>query len=283
MTPARLLLVLKSRWLLVLLVWLGVITLVGLVTALQPRAYTATSVLLVDVKAADPLGTSPAQPGQADAYMAAQMDIIASERVARQVIAVQHLADDPAAGTAGNVADQRRQRWQSDTGGQGDYIAWLSEELRKNLEVRPAKESGVIRIFYTAPDREEAARMANAYVKAYSDTALQLRVEPARQHSNFFDERSRQLRERLEVAQARLSDYQRSNGPDRGGLRGSPGHRDHPAERAVHPADPAAGAGRRIQQPPGAGPLGRGPHARGDRQPEHRRPQRRAVAPAGPA
>lgn len=209
MTPARLLLVLKSRWVLVLLVWLGVITLVGLVTALQPRAYTATSVLLVDVKAADPLGTSPAQPGQADAYMAAQMDIIASERVARLVISDQHLADKPA---AGNVSDERRQRWQSDTGGQGDYIAWLSEELRKNLEVRPAKESGVIRIFYTAPDREEAARMANAYVKAYSDTALQLRVEPARQHSNFFDERSRQLRERLEVAQARLSDYQRSNG-----------------------------------------------------------------------
>jgi chain length determinant protein EpsF len=232
MTPARLLLVLKSRWVLVLLVWLAVIALVGLVTALQPRAYTATSVLLVDVKAADPLGTSPTQPGQADAYMAAQMDIILSERVARQVIAAQNLADGLAGNVPGNAAasaagvgagvaadkvparatDVYRQRWQSDTGGQGDYIAWLSDELRKNLEVRPAKESGVIRIFYTAPDREEAARMANAYVKAYSDTALQLRVEPARQHSNFFDERSRQLRERLEVAQARLSDYQRSNG-----------------------------------------------------------------------
>ena len=208
MTPARLLLVLKSRWVLVLSVWLGVVALTTVATALQPRAYTATAVLLVDVKAADPLGTSSMQPGQADAYMAAQMDIILSERVARQVITAQRLADNPAAG----AADLRRQRWQSDTAGQGDYIAWLSDELRKNLEVRPAKESGVIRIFYTAPEREEAARMANAYVKAYSDTALQLRVEPARQHSSFFDERSRQLRERLEVAQARLSDYQRSKG-----------------------------------------------------------------------
>lgn len=210
MTLARLLLVLKARWLLLLCVWLGVVALVGGITALQPQAYTATSVLLVDMKAADPLGTSQSQPGQSDAYMAAQLDIILSERVARQVIESQQLAARPVGPSA--TADKRRQRWQAETGGQGDYIAWLSEDLRKNLEVRPAKESGVIRIFYTAPDREEAARMANAYVKAYADTALQLRVEPARQHSTFFDDRSRQLRERLEAAQARLSDYQRSKG-----------------------------------------------------------------------
>jgi chain length determinant protein EpsF len=162
-------------------------------------------VLLVDVKGADPLGnSSPAQPTQADAYMAAQTDILLSERVARHVIAAQRLADAP--------DSEPRRRWLSESGGQGDYIAWLAEDLRKNLDVRPTKESGVIKIFYTAPEREEAARMANAYVKAYMDTALQLRVEPARQHSAFFDERSRQLRERLEAAQARLSEYQRRSG-----------------------------------------------------------------------
>lgn len=205
MTPARLLVVLKSRWALLLSVWLGVLALVGLVTALQPKAYSANAVLLVDVKGADPLGnSSPAQPTQADAYMAAQTDILLSERVARHVIAAQRLAEAP-------DSDARR-RWQSESGGQGDYIAWLAEDLRKNLDVRPTKESGVIKIFYTAPEREEAAHMANAYVKAYMDTALQLRVEPARQHSAFFDERSRQLRDRLEAAQARLSDYQRRSG-----------------------------------------------------------------------
>lgn len=205
MTPARLLVVLKSRWALVLSVWLGVLALVGLVTALQPKAYTAHAVLLVDVKGADPLGSNaPALPNQADAYMAAQTDILLSERVARHVIAAQRLADAP--------DSEPRRRWQSESGGQGDYIAWLAEDLRKNLDVRPTKESGVIKIFYTAPEREEAARMANAYVKAYMDTALQLRVEPARQHSAFFDERSRQLRDRLEAAQARLSDYQRRSG-----------------------------------------------------------------------
>lgn len=205
MTPARLLLVLKSRWALVLSVWLGVLALVGLVTALQPKAYSANAVLLVDVKGADPLGSNaPAQPNAADAYMAAQTDILLSERVARHVIAAQRLAD-------ATDSDARR-RWQSESGGQGDYIAWLAEDLRKNLDVRPTKESGIVKIFYTAPEREEAARMANAYVKAYMDTALQLRVETARQHSAFFDERSRQLRDRLEAAQARLSEYQRRNG-----------------------------------------------------------------------
>jgi len=205
MSPAHLLVVLKSRWVLVLCVWLAGLALVGLVTSLQPKAYAASAVLLVDVKGADPLGSSSsAQPSQADAYMAAQTDILLSERVARHVIAALRLADasDSAA----------RRRWQAEAGGQGDYIAWLADDLRKNLDVRPTKESGVIKISYTAPDRDEAARMANAYVQAYMDTALQLRVEPARQHSAFFDERSRQLRDRLEAAQARLSDYQRRSG-----------------------------------------------------------------------
>lgn len=204
MTPARLLLVLKSRWRLVLAVWLGLLGVVAAITALQPPGYTATAIVLVDVKGADPLAQTPGQSLQADAYMAAQVDIIQSERVARQVIT--------SMGLAGQPGDAQHRRWVEATDGQGDYLSWLVEDMRRKLDIRPTKESGVMRVSYTAPDREQAARMANAYVQAYADVALQLRVDPARQHSSFFDERQRELRERLEAAQARLSDYQRRNG-----------------------------------------------------------------------
>jgi chain length determinant protein EpsF len=54
--------------------------------------------------------------------------------------------------------------------------------------------------------------VANAFVQAYLDTNLELRTDPARQYSSFFDERGQQLREALEKAQAKLSAYQKEKG-----------------------------------------------------------------------
>ena len=43
-------------------------------------------------------------------------------------------------------------------------------------------------------------------------TTLDLRVEPAKQYSNFFDDRAKQARDDLEAAQAKLSAYQQQKG-----------------------------------------------------------------------
>ena len=47
---------------------------------------------------------------------------------------------------------------------------------------------------------------------AYTDTTLDLRVEPAKLYNSFFDERAKALRDALEQAQSRLSAYQREKG-----------------------------------------------------------------------
>ncbi|MDB5817643.1 MAG: epsF, partial [Rhizobacter sp.] len=57
-----------------------------------------------------------------------------------------------------------------------------------------------------------SAAVANAFVKAYIDTTVTLRSEPAKQYNSFFDERAAQLRSQLEKAQAKLSAYQQKNG-----------------------------------------------------------------------
>jgi uncharacterized protein involved in exopolysaccharide biosynthesis len=48
-------------------------------------------------------------------------------------------------------------------------------------------------------------------MQAYIDTTLELKVEPARAYNSFFDERAKQLREALEAAQTKLSNYQKTN------------------------------------------------------------------------
>jgi succinoglycan biosynthesis transport protein ExoP len=76
--------------------------------------------------------------------------------------------------------------------------------------VVPARESSVIALSYRAPDPRFAAALANAFVQAYIDTALELRTDPARQYAAFFDTRSKEARDVLEKAQARLTAFQRT-------------------------------------------------------------------------
>ena len=70
----------------------------------------------------------------------------------------------------------------------------------------------MLNVSYTSPDPKFSAALANAFVQAYIDTNLDLRVDPAKQYSSFFDSRAKELRESLEKAQSRLSTYQKEKG-----------------------------------------------------------------------
>ena len=98
------------------------------------------------------------------------------------------------------------------TGGEGPIEVWLARALKGQLEVIPSRDSSVINIAYTGRDPEFAATMANAFAQAYIATTLELKVEPAREYAAWFDERTRALREDLEQAQRRLSDYEQEHG-----------------------------------------------------------------------
>jgi polysaccharide biosynthesis transport protein len=76
----------------------------------------------------------------------------------------------------------------------------------------PSPQSSVLTVAYQAAEPNFAAALANAFVQAYLETNLELRVDPAKQYSNVFDTRSKEARERLEAAQAKLSKYQKDKG-----------------------------------------------------------------------
>jgi len=89
---------------------------------------------------------------------------------------------------------------------------WLAEVFQKSMEVKPSRDSNVISVTYKAPDPRFAAGLANAFVQAYIETSLELRVGPAKQYSSFFDSRAKEAREAVEAAQAKVSEYQKNNG-----------------------------------------------------------------------
>lgn len=188
------------------LVWGGILLLTVattvVVSLLLPNQYTASSAVVVDVKSPDPIAGIVLQGMMTPSYMATQVDIIQSDRVAQRVLKMLRLDQSP----------QMREQWQEDTDGAGSFDAWLAERLQKKLEVKPQRESNVINVAYTAVDPQFAAVVANAFVKAYIDTSLELRVEPAKQFATMFEEQLKQARNSLEAAQSKLSEYQRQKG-----------------------------------------------------------------------
>jgi polysaccharide biosynthesis transport protein len=192
--------ILKARWWVALLIFVLTVGTTLAVSLMLPSQYTATATIVIDVKP-DPIAGQYAGM-LSPSYMATQVDVIQSDRVARRVVRNTKLADNP----------QVRADWVEATGGTGDIEAWLAARFKPNLDVRPSRESNVIAIAYRAPDRNFAAAMANAFVQAYIDTAIELRVDPARQYSSFFDQRSKDAREALEKAQARVSAFQKEKG-----------------------------------------------------------------------
>jgi chain length determinant protein EpsF len=202
MTLDQFLTILRARWVSALAVLLTVVGVTALVSLLLPNQYTATSSVFVDIRSPDPVMGGGLGSMKVEAYMASQVDVIQSERVALHAIRSLRLNEDA----------KRRALWQRATKGHGDFEAWLAEQLHNHLEVKPSPQGNVITVAYTSADARLAALLANAFVQGYIDTTRDLRVQPARQYNAFFEERAKQLREALEQAQAKLSTFQRNNG-----------------------------------------------------------------------
>lgn len=202
MSVAHLLIVLRARRVSALLTLLLVASLVVGVTLALPKRYTAEAVVLLDVKSTDPIAGIVLPGMNSSTYMSTQVGVIQSQRVVERAVKELRLEQDP----------NFRERWLAVTQGRGDINKWLVTLLSPSLEVRPMRDANLVSLSFTARDPELAAALANAVVKAYIATSVDLRVEPAREYSSFFDDRATKAREALESSQSRLSAFQRERG-----------------------------------------------------------------------
>ncbi len=201
MTFGQFLSILQARKWAALLVFFLVVATTVVVSLLLPKQYDAAASVVVDIKP-DPVSAMAFQGMAMPSFMATQVDILTSDRVALRVIRDLKLAETPTL----------REQWQTEGEGKGTFEQWLIEILKKNLNVKPSRESNVIEISYRSPDPRFAAGLANAFAQAFIATALELRVDPAKQYSTFFVGQSKDSRTALEEAQARLSAFQREKG-----------------------------------------------------------------------
>lgn len=202
MTFQQFLLILKARRWLIFGILGGVVALTLAISLVLPKQYTATATLLIDMKMTDQLGTPQALQG----YLATQIDIINSERVAERVVALTRMDQIPG----------YQELWREETKGEGGaagFRNWLAALLQKRLDVRPSttRESNIISISYQAPNPRFSVVIANAFAQAYIETNVELKVNPAKQYKDWFDKQTKEVRDDLETAQRKLSAYEQEH------------------------------------------------------------------------
>ncbi|MHB1586419.1 MAG: Wzz/FepE/Etk N-terminal domain-containing protein [Acidiferrobacteraceae bacterium] len=196
------LLILGARKWLVFWTFVVCVLTTTIITFLLPKQYTAAASIVVNVKSKDPL-TGQVLPVQLlPGYLTTQVDIIKSEHVALRVVHELKLASDPTT----------QALYMKATKGRGDIRDWLATLLLKHLSVKPLPRANVVKVAFTATEPHFAALTANAFVKAYIATNLDLQKAPEEQTAAWLDQQVQRLRTRLSKAQQKLAKYQLTHG-----------------------------------------------------------------------
>ncbi len=201
MTLKQMLQVLWARQRLFWLIAGSIVALVVLVSLILPKTYVAQVSVVVDSKSTDPVSGMEKASDLMPSNIATQTDVITSHNVALKVVDRLRLYNN----------QELREKYQEVSEGAGSIKDWIADQLLRNVEVKPSRESHVIDVEVAAGDPAEAAEIANALADAYIQTSLELKMEPARRQTAWFQEQLQGLRKSLETAQGRLSDYQRTH------------------------------------------------------------------------
>ncbi len=201
MTFGQFLSILRARKWAALLVFVLVVATTVVVSLLLPKKYLGSASVVIDVKP-DPVSMMANGAMALPGFMATQVDILSSDRVALRVIRDLKL----------NENAELRQQWQTEADGRGTFEQYLIEVLQKGLDIKPSRESNVIAVNYKSPSPQFAAALANAFAKSYIATTLELRADPAQSFKKLFDAQTADARDALERAQAKLSAFQQAKG-----------------------------------------------------------------------
>jgi uncharacterized protein involved in exopolysaccharide biosynthesis len=201
MNVGQFLRVLKERFALILLTTLVTLGVAALYSSQQPERYTATTYLVLNLDGASPFDNTAVPAQMTSSYVATQMDIIRSQKVALAVVNRLRLHEEP---------DWKAAHAEAATS--TPIRPWIATQIMENVEAEPLQNSRVVSLSYEGAQAAAAARLANAYARGYIETTLELTRAPAQRNAKWFDEQVKALRERLEEARGRMSRLQEQRG-----------------------------------------------------------------------
>lgn len=199
---ADLMIALRTRWKLILAVMLATVGLALVWLSLVDRTYVARASLLFDEHGPNPSIQDNNASGDDRALLGTQADILKSEAVARRVIRSAGLATNPLI----------LKRWESADHKRSAFNSWLVSDLLSNLDVTPERDTNVLAVRYKSSDPKLAATIANSFAANFVAMRFQISTDAAKQYAAWFQERTTEVRNRLERAQAAATEFQRAHG-----------------------------------------------------------------------
>lgn len=194
----------RFRWKLVAAATGLLLVLAIMYILVAPRTYTATSSLLLDTGAPDPLSDdkSGGRPADNRAVVATQADLIRSPHVAGNAAALSGIAKDP----------RYIEKWRDQTGERQPFADWLRNEMRASLTVEPARDTNVLLIQASAEQPEDAAKIANGFARASVESQYRLRTEPAKAYANWLQNSLQNARQTVVERQNVLAEFTKQTG-----------------------------------------------------------------------
>ena len=171
------------------------------VAAFLPPRYASTAWIVFNNRGSDAI-VDKNDSLAFQAYVNGEVDLINSRHVLQRVASDDALLRDP-------QTLAQRDRHQRGTAPIGD---WLLDHIARNLTVTSAKGTRTVAISTEFDDPVWAASVANLVARAYLDTAVELKVTPARQNVAFFRRQKAARAAELAAAQTELEAFLRATG-----------------------------------------------------------------------
>lgn len=202
MNLTLLLLMLRARLKIVLATFLVTVLTATAISLVMPKYYRATTQVVLSYTGVDTVTGSPLLAATMPGFVQTQIDIIKNRSVALKVVDDLHLTSNATL----------RELFDDATEGRGSIRDWIANRLMARLDVDPSSDSSVLSITYEDKESRMAADVVNAFARSYRDLSTQLKVEPAQYAADYFSKQAKSLRDNLERAQNKLSEYQQKNG-----------------------------------------------------------------------
>ena len=211
--------ILRARAGLVLFVTLALVGIAVALAIVLPRRYDAVTGVVVDPMGAGAASDSGAAYGRGNPADT-QADIIASYGVAARVVDALGLTRRPDSMrliAGGGALHQLRVLaaglFGSDRAERGETLRdLLAGQLLKHLHVRSNGDSRVVKVTYSAPEPQFAAKVANAFVREYLASTAEVGTQPAERTAQLYDRQLAKLRDRMQETEQRVSKFQQKSG-----------------------------------------------------------------------
>jgi uncharacterized protein involved in exopolysaccharide biosynthesis len=201
MSPKQLFVILLRRSWIIAVVFISVMTAAGVLVFIVPPRYDAVATGTIDPSSSDPVtGQSVSMMGLR-VFQGNLVALAKSQKVAVDVVRRLGLTSSP----------QMMARYrESDAAGRVDASEWIAAELLRGLEVKFNEGTNVIVIAYKSSNPVQAAQVANTFMVAFMDAAIEAKVAGAQQTAQWFEPQTQKLWQEAEEARVRMSRFQTS-------------------------------------------------------------------------